>query len=173
MREHKGQIVSVQGQSIAMFVENPILKCRCVKGQCMRKGCHAVKTENHGLACHVMDRFNESVEFVPSAHYENRADILNGVLFDKSASLEFQDNLFLTITESRKHKKDQWERYLRSKDCKVNPSGKYNRGSAKWRAQRVIEEALTDYRADRKSKPIDQADATFRALGKLANVVRK
>ena len=147
MREYKSQIGNVQGQMVAYQYENPIFSCRCSNGACKkRKGCYPVKTEMHGLACQVWDRFCESVEFTPSAHFENRSEIIKGVIVSKTDTLDFQDNMFLTIRETRKHKKDAWETYLKAKDCKPSKSGRYNRGSARWKAQKIIEEALADVR---------------------------
>jgi hypothetical protein len=108
----------------------------------------------HGLACHVWDRYSKSADTTTDVYFENRAEIVNGVVVDKTDGLEFQDNLFLSIREERKHKKDSWERYLRTKDCNPSKSGRYHRGSAKWRAQKVIEEALAEFRENKEKSDL-------------------
>lgn len=125
-----------ENKLVAFRFENRILCCRCIQGRCKRRACFPVKSKETDIVNHVWNRFNESVPYKSDTHYENRKQIIQESRIRFPESLEFQDNLFLTTKHAIQ--------MLKAKDTKPGKSRRYHRGSARYRAYKLIQSALSE-----------------------------
>ena len=144
--EYKSKLGSANGICIAYQFQNPVQNCRCMKGECKNQSKFCRRVTDHttlNLINYIWKRFNATLPFKSDTHYESRKYLIRGVTFSHMNSLAFQDNLFLTTKNAKQRKHEIDSIMLKLKNCIPSKSRRYHNGSARGRAQQIIQEVLS------------------------------